>query len=234
MNFSVFFTLLPAIQYVAQASEAKSLGNICTPPQQISEKTASCMDNRQFTDYAERCLDRVLAEVRKAGLDLKNGFSPDVIQKQTEKFAASQADYSLAAKKLNDLIQIANRAGDEIEGYLNFINLPEDAEQPKVNGGNSFTYSMRHPCYAETKSAIEDILMDIDYIIENLTAAQKASDALTQTSSFKKTSLSQTALKAAASTKGTNGTGPKAGKSVNPRSDITGVKEDQEKRQGKP
>lgn len=219
----------------------KFVEHFCKPGDEILDGTKSCMDNRVFVDEADACLDRLHAEAQRVSKGMAVNFSKDATAAQTNKFSSSVEDYKYAAATFADLITLTNQVMDEVDSYQDYVNLPEDIMNDEVTGGNAEAYAAQHPCYAETQESLDSVQDDLSDMLAEFTAGKAASEAAAATSSARRSGLDVNAP-----TPGSSGlvhggqgvgsgtpSGVPRGKSQNGASDITGVKQDQQKQQQK-
>jgi hypothetical protein len=205
----------------------------CRQGEDILAHTTGCMDNRVFVDEADACLSRLKAEVSGATKSMKAGFSQDATSKQRDKFSASVQDYAAASAMLAKLIVLTDQVEDEVDSYADFVNLPEDTMSDDVTGGDEEAYVQMFPCYAETRDSLDSVQDDLDKVKSELVKAKQMADSAAVNSSSNAANLNQTDSTGAqpivsGKGQGSGVAGPK-GQSSNPASDITGVKQDEQK-----
>jgi hypothetical protein len=209
--------------------------NFCRPGEEILNATKTCMDNRVFVDQADECLDKLQAAADRMGKAMPKGFSADDIAKQTGKFTASSDDYAYASQTFGDLSKLTDQVMDEVDGYQDYVNLPEDTMNAELNQGDPDAYAEMHPCYSETRDSIEDILADLQDMKNDFDGAKKVADAALATSTGRGNNLNQNSSLAGpgaasgAKGKGSGSVKGNAGTNQNGASDITGIKQDQDK-----
>ena len=228
----------------AHAAEEKKPGvkfveHFCRPGEEILNTTTSCMDNRAFVDEADSCLDRLHDEAERVSKGMAAGFSKDATAAQTSKFSASNDDYKFAAATFADLILLTNQVMDEVDSYADYVNLPEDIMNDEVTGGDPEGYAAKHPCYAETQESIDGVMEDLGDMLQEFTDGKTASDAAAASSASRRTGLDVNASTPGAAVPahgmgvGSGIPNAPAGTPKSGASDITGVKQDQEKQKQK-
>jgi hypothetical protein len=230
-----------AVQTIAHSADApkkpgvKFVEHFCRPGEEILDSTKSCMDNRVFVDEADKCLDRLHEEAQRVSKGMASGFAKDATAAQSNKFSSSNEDYVYAAATFADLIMLTNQVMDEVDSYADFVNLPEDIMNDEVTNGDADAYAAQHPCYAETQDSIDSVMDDLGDMLQEFTDGKTASDAAAATSASRKTNLDAngSANATAHGTSKSSVTNTPAAKPKSGASDITGVKQDQEKQQQK-
>jgi hypothetical protein len=213
----------------------KFVEHFCRPGEEILDSTKSCTDNRVFVDEADDCLDRLHDEAARVSKGMAAGFSKDATSAQTSKFSSSNEDYKYASATFADLITLTNQVMDEVDSYADYVNLPEDIMNDEVTGGDADAYAAQHPCYAETQDSIDSVMDDLGDMLQEFTDGKTASDAAAATTAIRKTNLdaSGSVNATAHGTSKTATPGTPAAKPKSGASDITGVKQDQEKQKQK-
>lgn len=167
------FLALLVLSLVAPAS---SEANFCADPEKVFERVESCEENDLFVDQAEDCLesleDLIAAEKKKMK------FSADKSKNQSKTVSTAASDYKLTVATLDRLIAQAKLAGDDVHTYMALTVLPEDFEEPEINGGDEEAFANSIPCFGETKQSLGSVLKDIDDITAELEAAKVASSSL--------------------------------------------------------
>lgn len=145
--------LIPALLLSSAAH-----GAICDDPVKLSEAMKSCADNQKLIDSAEDCLDKISAEVEKAGLNMS--FTGGANSKQSANFNAAVSDYSDAAAKLERLLDYAKVVGDEVDNYINFVRIPEDTFSEEISNPNAFADQFQ--CFAGSRKFLAQIVDEIE------------------------------------------------------------------------
>lgn len=169
MNFLtiIFLSLITTPSHAA---------NFCAEPERVFERVESCEENDLFVDQAEDCLESLekLVSAEKA----KMKFSADKSKNQSKTVSTAASDYKLTMATLDRLIAQAKLAGDDVHTYMALTVLPEDFEEPEINGGDEEAFANSVPCFGETKESLGGVLKDIDDITAELEAAKLASSNL--------------------------------------------------------
>ncbi len=204
----------------------------CSPGEEILYSTKGCLDNQVFIDQADDCLDRLRAQISKSTAGMKAAFSQDATSRQKGKFNASAIDYAAASATLTDLISLTDQVQDEVDSYADFVNLPEDTMNDEATGGDPESYVAKFPCYSETRQSLDSVQDDLDQVMADLKKTKMVADAAAANSSTSAARLDQSGSMGNGQIQ--NGVGAGAGhgvkgRSANPGSDITGVKQDEQK-----
>jgi len=214
--------------------------NFCRPGQEILEATTGCLDNRLFVDEADACLDRLEAEADRVSKGMKAGFSKDATAAQTGKFSSSSEDYQYAALTFDDLAKLTDQVMDEIDSYSDYVNLPEDSLNDELTGGDMDAYAEKHPCYSETQDSIQSVMEDLGDMKKEFLEGKTKSEAAAASADGRRSNLdvnqSGSVPGGAHNLKSAGQSGPAVVPGGTPKSgssDITGVKQDQQKAQQK-
>ena len=189
-------------------------------------------------DEAEACLEKLEAEANRISSQMAKGFNKNDVSLQAAKFDASKQDYQYTVQTFDDLIKLTNQVMDEVDSYADYVNLPEDTYNNEVNGGDPEHYAEMHPCYSETRDSIDSVLDDLEDMKKDFQKGRDAAAKAAGISSDRKSNLKQdkngsvakpvAATKASGSSKAAAKQKPKSGAST-----VTGIVEDQKKRQQK-
>jgi hypothetical protein len=217
----------------------KKVGNtFCTPFTEIAEKVETCDDNDTYLEEGEKCLDKIDAEEKAVSQYLPAVFSGNKDGKQAAKFAGANQDYAASSAALAYLIGTAKVAEGEIRAYKYSLELPEDFEERDVNQGDEAGYIMSVDCYGTNHENLESLLEDFQTRQKKWEDIKKVADANAAAAGVRESHLGASDSAGnlqTASGKG-QGSGGKANlkNPKNGQSDITGVKQDQDKQnQGK-
>lgn len=177
------FFLVLAFLVLALPSKVYA-GVFCVDAEKIYNQVESCEENDAYVDQAEKCLERLEDSIMAEKAKMK--FSADKNKNQSKNFGTAVADYGLSETTLNKLIAQAQQATSELEMYPGLVVLPEDSDEPEMNGGDEEAFANSVPCFGETQKSIESVLKDMDDITNELKAAKTASTDLKNANSANK------------------------------------------------
>jgi hypothetical protein len=118
----------------------------------------------------------------------------------------------------------------EMDTYSGALNLPEDSDEKEVTGGDQRGYAMGVTCFGESTRSIHSIQNDFLNRLKQLEKTKSATDANLASARLGGGGLENDSQQDAV--KNSVGTGSGAsvkGNSQNSPSDVTGVRQDQEK-----
>ncbi len=235
LNGMALWLAISGIWYLPIAQAADSIAApFCTTADQIDEHTESCDDNDAFIIQGDACLDRFDKLVAEKAAGMQKNFVKNDGKYQKLNFNTSLKDYNLSSAALAQLIGFNQQAISDVTEYLDATVTPEDTDSPDATEGmDPQAWADSWSCYGDTRTSIREILQDFQNRLSSLQAAKAIVDGNGATSGGRQENvgaITDTPNKMAKGTKG-QGSGkpvPK-GKSQNPSSDITGVKEDEQK-----
>jgi len=213
----------------------------CPDTQKIEEEAEVCEDNGKFGEAGIECLSSLEKAIREQSALAKKSMmnsNAALIDKagnaQTSNFAGSGADYRIAQKTLEELIDQAKNARAKVESYHLNIFYPEDFDAPEEVIGDVEEFLEESECFSENKNGLMKIVDKIDKHIADLEKTRIASSQKGVTSGNREEGMQNSLVNGVSNTKGQGAAVPvPAGKSQNGTSDITGVQEDKNKQKAK-
>ncbi len=214
----------------------------CQPPEAIEEAGAGdCFDNGQFGESAIACfrdLERVVkARTKQAQGELaaSNALHNAMGNAQNQNFAGSEADYAISQAALSELLSASKFVRKRVDSYLDHLYYPTDWDAPEELIGDPAEYIEGEDCYAENAEGIKGIVKKIDGYIDQFEKAKLASKQRGTTSGGREgmqNSIGSGSVQGGKMSQGAPAKNKRvpSGKSSNGSSDITGVKQDKEKR----
>lgn len=222
------------------ASAGAAVKISCPSLQSLEENASECGDNNYFQQAGRQCLKAfekaiqqrsVLAQAQLAASNLalvdKAGNS------QNHNFGGSEADYDISQEALAELIDAGKKARNSVDDYLKHIYFPEDFDAPEEIIGDPMEFLDNNACYAEVESDLKSVLKKIDQHLAELAKTKEASKIRGNTSGSREGLQNSLTTGVSRASDGSAGAQPvpKKGNSQKSNSDITGIKEDEAKRQ---
>jgi|GEM_PF-5005440 len=221
------FILLLLPPTASHGAGLKVVGNFCVPAAELYERAEMCEDNYLFVQSADSCVERLNREVAAATAELNKNFVKNDGKNQSLNFNSSLRDYSASSSTLARLISINKQAIADVTAYYPSLMEPEDLEEAGEEWGESVG------CWARSRKAILHVARVLKAKLANLENAKRIADAHDSTSNRREVNNNViTGGTAGAKQTTAAGAGARvpAGKSVNGKSDISGVKEDKAKK----
>jgi hypothetical protein len=217
----MIFTLLSLFAISSSASAS----SYCVPATRVNQNVEFCEDNWNFIDQGEDCLEKLENEIEKRVPKMRSQFSKDATQQQDVKFQSSATDYSVTSKTLAALIANTDAAIEDVKEYVDFLGLPEDYDEPEVNGGDQLRYSMSVECYGDSRASLESLIADLAEVKKELQAAKKATDELQAKSKTHESNIQGSTTNSAIDENSKKAAPVLEKKKPVPGSDISGVEE---------
>jgi hypothetical protein len=213
----------------------------CQSIEQIDQNRQDCEDNDKVAKAADACVTvfqaKVAAEQAKLQKLLSNTVKSSGISHQDQSQDVNEKVLSETISRVDLLIAEGLATRGEIASYIDDLLLPfvwsaELGDRPKKFDPDTQKLFDQEYCYGEHKEVIEDQIKGMDQMISELRAAKTAAAGL-EALSGKFESRLQGGAGQSTLLKGQAHPGsptPKVGNSKTRDSDVTGIKEDEEKR----
>lgn len=216
----------PIVPYPLSCQEADSL----------KDSVKSCGDNEILVEAGVHCVMQIEALVKEKSAVLKKKLEElrTANHQQKEKMQEAQQSYAAQEQELRRLIATAKTASKSIRGYLDNVIFPDhwDHEAEIKDYGKFFDSEQ---CYAEPREILFETLEDVDIILSDLGDTLDLTLGLQNKSQTRKTGFdSDKKLEKASGGKNAPKALTKTGKSKKAGNTITGIKEDEKKRQQAP
>ncbi|MGE3262316.1 MAG: hypothetical protein AB7K68_11100 [Bacteriovoracia bacterium] len=192
----------------------------------IDTNIKSCDDNKLFVRVAQKCFDDFKSLRKSTANDLAGRFAKGDQDKQRKDFADHAANNQEAIAAHKYLISLGELAVSELDGYFDYMEHPEDAENDDE--------ILSEPCFIENATALENIVNDFEDEVDTMKEAKEIEKVHSAISSQNKQQIdaSSTNLKIKSTTGKGSGT-IKAGTTGNRESDVSGVEESKKKNEQK-
>lgn len=159
--FTLFLILSSFDNNVGIASEKvrtlKPRHGYCGNLENLIASSNTCEQNGNYIEKAQNCLERLEAEIKSAGIDLKTKLKANS-ETQAKNLKNNSDNLNFTEKKLDQLLDHFDIAIDDINYYLANIAQPEDIDDPNVTGDDPVQYAMKMPCFGPIKTTLEKIL----------------------------------------------------------------------------
>jgi hypothetical protein len=207
---------------------------ICHPFSDFGKPISRCEDNLALSESAMNCVDDLERHIEAGKVKIQKLLAAQVEKmkkQQSDSFDRSSVSYQEVQKVLNRLIADSEQAKADVDSYISELFLPEDYDQPKITGMSTKDYLASEPCYATPETIItgsSELISTMlgDLKATNLAALEKEAKSSDRSDKVHNASPTQTPIlrgKAASAPK------LKSGKSKPAASDVTGVRESQQK-----
>lgn len=208
----------------------------CPTTESFEEDVKECEDNGKIAQAGIDCttsLEKAIQEQSAVAAKAMSASNTKIVDKggnaQTHNFAGSGADYAITQATLAELIAAAKKARNQVEDYHMNIYYPEDFDAPEEMIGDPEEFIAESECFGENKRGLMGLVDKIDRHIADLEKTKALASAKGLTSGSRQEGMQNSLVKGAKDTKAVGSKTPK-GTSTNGKSDITGVKEDKQKR----
>jgi hypothetical protein len=199
--------------------------------------TEECDDNVKFAQAGQTCLKALESDIRTETTNVSQQLAAanadhtsDSANSQTSDFNGSVADYALSQETLSKLLKEAQFTRDSVDNYLHRIFYPEDFDAEEEEIGDPLEFLDKNPCYVDNETLLKSTLASVDKDIANLKKAKASSGGLKDNSSTSSGFQDSMTSPNVSNTQGQgSGAATVKGTSNNGASDITGVKQDEQK-----
>ncbi len=232
-----FTWLLLSLELSASGQEAVAAPN-CAALMTVLDQVTSCPENKILLGASVQCLNDFESRIRQARKELENSLvAPNThkhdagkVGRQTQSFGFNSSNQRMNAEKLAQLLTYGKNSREEINQYMRnlVIAFTTQGQSPDIDAPGAIEEFSEDECYGEPRKEIEQVLARVDQDLAELVQTKAAAEGLKAASDQRESSLGpgEYGGRQAANSYRTH-----SGNSKNGRSDVTGLKEDEEKRE---
>jgi regulator of RNase E activity RraB len=228
-NLTIFALALAVLRCVPARAEDTT----CTSVHEIDEHIQSCEDNKIFLERAQKCYEGFKGLRTQKAAEMNKRFERSGNDAQRNDFHAKQRDSDEAVRTHDQMIALGEKMMKEMDGYFDYFEHPEDVDADEEDGDAVDSQVWAESCYRENALGLDKLMDELENDINTMKQARAEEAKHSRLSATVQTNLDNSSLNSAPVGGSSHGEGSgkrvPSGASQNGASDITGVKQDQEK-----
>ncbi|MGE3262307.1 MAG: hypothetical protein AB7K68_11055 [Bacteriovoracia bacterium] len=219
------------------SSGAQAAAPFCLPFAALKINATNCDDNFALGKQADNCLSLFTTALSNNRAQIDKILKAEAAKGssgQNITYKTTGSIFAQTLQELDHLIASGEQAKFAVKTYSDNLSLPEDYDQPALTGMSTEKYLSVEPCYATPFRMVSEDSAVLSLMVEDL---KKAKSEVLAKSGLNQVNLGQ--VESSSDTKVLKGkpvapTGlPKESAVKNRDSDVTGILEDQKKREEK-